>query len=242
MFDFISVLIFVHFSSQQMQYFPLVFNPRLYCMTILPWVVYIAWAFCQELYLLTLFSLFAFWGQSSFSGLSKHSVWFWFLSDEKRSTVYLCEGALIQQSENKKRDEKLICLIWQLSKTHLYSGKWSAAISRIIYDVVYKTLSLPWRWWYSPFTSLRGKWTWPKPPCLIQKSIWSGAAALCFGHHYEMIAKAVFEYTNHKYKINLKPEHDTDLYLDASHRPIHLICTLLLMQDFARQKRFLSLV
>jgi len=38
--------------------------------------------------------------------------------------VYLCEGDLSQQMENKKRDEQLMCLIWQLSKSHLCSGKW----------------------------------------------------------------------------------------------------------------------
>ena len=162
--------------------FPLVFNPSLYCMTILP-------------YLLNLFRMLPFWAHSSFTGLSKHNVQSWFLSNEKWSTVYLCEGALSQRTENKRHDKKLMHLIWCLSKSHLYSGKWSAVIPRTIYEVVYKMLLIVMCLVIFTLLQANGEnqhdqshHVWSQ-----RKSELKSETALCFGHHYEIKGKAVFE-------------------------------------------------
>lgn len=54
------------------------------------------------------------------------------------------------------------------------------------------------------FTSIWGKCTGPKQPCLIQKEIGIGTAAYCFGTHYEIKAKPALEQANDKYKIKIE--------------------------------------
>lgn len=179
-----------------------------------------------------------FWAHSSFAGLSKHNVQSWFLSNEKWSTVYLCEGALSQWTENKK----LMHLIWHLSKSHLYSGKWSAVIPRTIYEVVYKMLLIVMCLVMFTLLQANGENEHDQSHHVWSQRKSELEAQLCaFG----IIMKSKGKQFLSKQSINTKwilNQKIILLHLDASCRLIHLTCFLLLMQDFAHQKRFLSLV